>query len=106
MRSDKKERKKTTYTSNIRLYCILWAFLSIVFATIILVQISREAKISADAEAIGRQISEADNEIQTLQSKIGFNKSDRAIEEYAHKECGLAYPYEIIIYNDNYKPNK
>ena len=87
----------------VKLYVIFWVFLAIVFASVIYIQIRTETGLSAEIESIKQRIAEATAEGQSLRQKIDLKTSDKFIEDYAHKQLGLVYPNEIIIYDDNHK---
>ena len=101
--TDKKVQKRPIGLNKLKLYSVFWVFLSIIFSAIIYIQIDKHANLSAEIETLNRQIEEAAERQQALQQIIEFNKSDKFIIDYAHKELDLVHANEVIIINDNYK---
>ncbi|MDR1558361.1 MAG: septum formation initiator family protein [Clostridiales bacterium] len=92
--------------NRLKLYCVFWGFLIVVFSAIIVMQTSKQANLSEEIETLSRQLETVSAERQSLQETIDFNKSDKYIEKYAHDEFGLVHSNEIIIYNDSYNTQK
>ncbi|MDR2650249.1 MAG: septum formation initiator family protein [Clostridiales bacterium] len=105
---DKIEKKRplSPVINTLKLYCVFWGFLIMIFSAIIYIQTNRQAKLSAEIDMLGQRLDAAAVERQSLRETIDFNKSDKYIEKYTHDEFGLVHSNEIIIYNDNYKTNE
>ena len=101
--TDKKGNRRPAVIHKLQLYSVFWAFLIIIFSGIIYIQIAKHSKLSAEIETLKQQIEEAASRQQVLQQTIDFNKSDKFIIDYAHKELDLVHANEVIIINDNYK---
>ena len=94
------------FKKKLKLYSMFWLFLIIVFSVVIYLQNGRKAKLSEEINTLNQLLAESAAEEQTLLQKIEFNKSDEFIEKQAQDEFGLVHSNEVIIYNDNYKPDK
>jgi len=92
--------------NRLKLYLVFWIFLSIVFSTVIYMQVRKETALSAEIESLTAQVKSASAKSQVLQTNIDLKTSAKSIEDYAHKHLGLVYPNEIIIYDDNYQGDK
>ena len=96
-------KPKALHFNRLSLYLFFWAFLIIVFTSVILIQVRKQAALSAAIETLTQQINDAGIQQQNLQLQLDSKTSDKAVEDYAHSQLGLVHSNEIIIYNDNYK---
>jgi cell division protein FtsL len=102
----RKTNKKANALNKIKIYLVFWAFLAMVFSTVIFMQVRKQSSLATDITALDQQITDANAEQQKLQQAIHSKTSNEAVAKYAHSQLGLVYPNEIIIYNDNYQNGK
>jgi len=100
------KNQKAVVFNRLRIYLVFWSFLIIAFLTVIYIQVRKHGDIQANINSLNRQISEASAEQLNLQQAIALKASDKSVEDYAHNQLGLVYPFEIMIVNDNYKADK
>ena len=97
-----KIRKSAVLANRLKAYFLFWGFLTIVFASAILVQVRKQSGLSGEIASLTQQLSDANAQQDSLQQKIDSKSSDSSVDDYGHKQLGLAFPDEILIYDENY----